>query len=279
MTSYARRFLGALEPIVSQLWFSPEMFEEGAAVGAEGLQSYFAMRSAPLGRPRPATVAAVFFNWNPTIFEQLDWTTLDPDEVLAARERAVRRSLERHLGDAPRGDISAAVELLKVAVASCRGEGRAMFAANAAMPWPDDGLAGLWHAANLLREYRGDGHIAVLVTHRVDAPEALVLQAPWLEIRPDSIYKLRAWPDEVYIAAHEGLVERGFMTPEGDLTDAGTKFREMIERETDRLADAPFDALGPERCEQLLALLAPFREAIVAVKAVPRGVAGIARGV
>ena len=42
-------------------------------------------------------------------------------------------------------------------------EGRPLYAGHADLPWPDEPLLELWHAASLLREHRGDGHIAALL--------------------------------------------------------------------------------------------------------------------
>jgi hypothetical protein len=38
---------------------------------------------------------------------------------------------------------------------------RPMFAGLSAAPWPGDAIAALVHACHLLREHRGDSHLAV----------------------------------------------------------------------------------------------------------------------
>jgi hypothetical protein len=52
-----------------------------------------------------------------------------------------------------------------------------MYAALRAVPIPADPVTRLFHAASLLREHRGDGHIAALMVERVGGLEAHVLLA------------------------------------------------------------------------------------------------------
>jgi Helix-turn-helix family len=52
--------------------------------------------------------------------------------------------------------------------------GRPLAAVKAERTVPDEPLARLWHAATLLREHRGDGHVAALIAARLDGAEALV---------------------------------------------------------------------------------------------------------
>ena len=72
---------------------------------------------------------------------------------------ALRRILGDHV-DVP--GFAGAAELLTKAATSAPFEGRPMYAALRAIPIPNDVVAGLFHAASLLREHRGDGHIAAL---------------------------------------------------------------------------------------------------------------------
>jgi hypothetical protein len=73
--------------------------------------------------------------------------------------------------------------------------GRVLAAANAALPAPDDALARLWQAATVLREHRGDGHFAALVTAGIDGCEALVLRCA-LDLRREDVQPARGWTDE-----------------------------------------------------------------------------------
>src|SRR5438067_10667818 len=87
---------------------------------------------------------------------------------------ALRRILGDHV-DSP--EFALAAELLLRAATSAPFEGRPMYAALRAISIPDDVVARLFHAASLLREHRGDGHIAALMTEGVSGLEAHVLLA------------------------------------------------------------------------------------------------------
>jgi hypothetical protein len=274
MPNTARRFLAVLEPVVSMIFFAPEAAEAYAALGLDPIEGYFCSRSAAMGRVAAEVVAAVFFNFNPELVaKSLKWDVAPPEVVVKARHEAARAALQRLLPEsegAPVPDVSRAVELLKVACAGCRPEGRPLYAAHARLPWPADDLTALWFGGNLLREYRGDGHIAVLLSHQVDAVEALLLHSPFIGGRRDVLLGSRMWDEATAAAASERLSKRGLLKPDGPLTDAGEKFREMIELETDRLATAPFDALGPEGCDELIAILRPHAVRIAERRGVPK---------
>jgi len=273
----ARRFLATLEPIADTSFFSPEIYEETAKFGVEGWQVYFMGRAAPMGPVPASVVTSTFYNFSPAIVEpSVRWDLVSPGDLLAARAAGLRRTLERLLG-AP--DVSRAVELLREAIAACKTEGRPLFAAWAAQPWPEHPLQQVWHGATLLREYRGDGHIALLVTHGLSATDAIIMHAAFRDADLSWILMSRAWGDPAYGAARERLAARGFVNADGTATDAGMKFRDMIEHETDKLATPPFEALGAERSEELLALLQPLAAKIVEGKGVPRAVAHVAKDV
>lgn len=279
LTTVARQFLGVLEPIVSMIFFAAEAHEEYETAGLDPISGYFMSRSAAMGRVSADVIASTFYNFSPDLVRQTwKWDIADPATVLAARERAVRRAYERLLmGEDGLPDVTRAVALLRVAAGACAPEGRPLFAAHAGLEWPADDLVGLWHGGNLLREFRGDGHIAVLVTHGLDATEALVLHSPFMGLTNDFLFQTRMWGEEAYQSARARLAVRGFLTDEGALTDAGAKFRDMLEMETDRCATAPFEALGVEQCAELLALLAPLRERVLERRGVPRALGTVAR--
>lgn len=259
MSAIARRFLVALEPLVTTIYFSPEAMDEYQKIGLDPVSGYFVSRSAALGHISPDAVAALFFSFNPALFHGVTWNAAEPQAVLDARSRAVDRTFTRLLGDDD-GDPTPAEagELLRAAVAGCRPEGRALFAAHAALPWPLEARAAVWHGANLLREYRGDGHIAVLLSHGLRAVDAVALHAAVRPQGSDFLLNSRMWGEEAYSQARARLVARGFMDESGKATDGGLKFREMIEVETDRIASAPFEELGAARAERLLEILKVF---------------------
>jgi hypothetical protein len=275
-TTIARRFLSVLEPIVSMVFFSAEPFEEYAKIGlVDPWAAYFCSRAAAMG-PVPAdVVVATFYNFNPELVRRsVDWKVASPVAVQDARRRGARRALERLLArdDGSTPDLSRAAELLREAVAACPPQGRPLAAAHAALPWPDDPLLATWHGAMVLREFRGDGHVAVLLTHAVEPVEAIHLHAGYLGMtgrRREAFFMTRQWDVAVMEEAAARLRERGFLDSEGALTDGGAKFRMMLEHDTDRLAVAPFAALGPDRCAELLEILEPHARTILDRKGVP----------
>jgi hypothetical protein len=267
-----RRFLVVLEPISAMCFFSPEVLEENTKLGLDAWASYFCSRAAPMGRVSADVVAATFYNFSPDIVRpNVRWDVASPEEVRAAQLRGVGRTLARVFGeDGGYPPMSRAVELLREAVGGCPPAGRPIAGAYAALPWPDEEPLALWHGATVLREYRGDGHVAVLVSHGVGPVDAIVLHAAYVGGRIDFLKATRQWGDEPLREATERLVDRGFITPDGGLTDAGGKFRLMIEHDTDRIAQAPFDALGHDKCEELLALLEPVAMRLLDAKAAPK---------
>ena len=151
--------------------------------------------------------------------------------------------------------------------------GRPIAAPHAALPWPDDPLLAIWHGANVLREFRGDGHVAALMLHGIAPVEALLLQVGYMSLSGKArewFFLTREWDGAAQKESAAALMERGFLDAEGGLTDGGGKFRGMLEHDTDRAAAAPFAALGEERCEELLKLLEPVANKILAERGVPR---------
>src|SRR4051812_26263277 len=163
----ARRFFDLVEPICLVNFFSEEPNESMAALGFTNYwDGYFAGRSAPLGRVPAEVVHAAFYNFAdgeaarhvPSV-----WETTTPEAAHAAREQGCTAALRRILGDlVTTPGFTRAGELLVLAATSAPVEGRVMYAGLRSLPVPDEPVARLWHAANMLREHRGDGHIAAL---------------------------------------------------------------------------------------------------------------------
>ena len=134
-----------------------------------------------------------------------------------------------------------------------------MYAGLRALPMPEEPVARLWHAANMLREHRGDGHIAALVSERIGGTEAHVLSALAMGIYPaESFGRIHHLPEARLAAVMDGLRDRGLLDASGRFTDAGRATKTRIESLTDALAEAPYDGLEPLELEQLIALLEPI---------------------
>jgi hypothetical protein len=147
--------------------------------------------------------------------------------------------------------------------------GRPLYAGHTSIAWPSEPHLVLWHALSLLREYRGDGHIAAMTSEGVDGPEALVLHGATAEVPPAVLQATRAWPDDEWAAAVERLRERGWLDESGAMTPEGRAHRQRVEDVTDRLAMAPWEHLGEDGCERLREVGRPLSQAIVAAGTFP----------
>src|SRR4051794_33253275 len=148
---------------------------------------YFGFRAAPLGRVGPGVVGAVCGNFAPTMVQRAipdAWTFADPGDLIHARARAAAAALRGATAEAE-AVADDVLPQLRAAVATCRAEGHALFAANAALGDREDPLEALWQACTCIREHRGDGHVAALVAGGLDGLEAHVLFAADTGVPPD----------------------------------------------------------------------------------------------
>jgi hypothetical protein len=253
-----------LEPLHAVVYYAPEVFEEVATLGyavAERWPSYFALRAAPLGAVGAGPVTSAFYSFSPaTVAEHVPaaWTVAAPDAVLAARTRGVDRAYRALLGDDIEGPaVRRAAELLRRAAEAADPAGRPLAAANAELPWPDAPHLVLWQAATVLREHRGDGHLAALLTAGLGPAESLVSFAA-IGAAPAETFASRGWSAAEWDAARQRLAERGLVDEDGLATDAGRALRTEVEATTDRLAAAPWQSLGADAVAELHELLGPL---------------------
>ncbi|MFD9218807.1 hypothetical protein ACFWDI_01950 [Streptomyces sp. NPDC060064] len=259
-----RQMWHLLEPLHAVLYYAPEVFDEVAALGyetGERWPSYFALRSAPLGSPGARQVASAFYGFSPRMVAEhvpAAWDVAAPDKVLAARLRGIDRAYRTIFGDnVDSPEFAEAAALARRAAEGVNTEGRPLAAANAELPWPDAPHLVLWQAATILREHRGDGHIAALLTAGLDPVEALVSFAG-IGAAPVETFTSRGWSEEEWSAARERLVARGLLDADGAATEAGRELRAEVERRTDELAAAPWAALADEDRDRLVELLGPL---------------------
>ncbi|MFJ8662213.1 hypothetical protein [Streptomyces sp. NPDC093795] len=251
-----------LEPLHALLYYAPEAFDEAAALGydtGERWPSYFAWRAAPLGAAGPDHVTSAFHSFSPAMvarYVPAAWDTARPAEVLAARLRAVDRTYRTVLGeDAVKGpELAEAAALARRAAEAAGTHGRPLAAANADLPWSEAPHLVLWQAATVLREHRGDGHLAALAAAGLDPVESLVSFAA-IGAAPEPVFESRGWSPAEWSAARERLAARGLVHPDRSATDAGRGLRAEVERHTDELAAAPWTALGPDDTARLADLL------------------------
>ncbi|MGN9790197.1 SCO6745 family protein [Streptomyces sp. OZ13] len=276
-----RRCHNALNPLHSTVYFSPDFTAELAQLGVEDPRAaYFAGRGAAMGAVGPGAVAAAFYNFNhDLIAEHLPavWDTAPPEAVLAARLRAVDTTLRRLLGDdaVASPEMAEAAELALRAAEACTRHARPLYAAHADLPVPEEPHLAYWHAATLLREHRGDGHLAALLAAGLDPLEALVSHtATGKGMAPRWILATRGWGRTDWEAAQSRLRERGLIDAEGELTEAGTALRAELEEHTDRLDRAPYEHLGAEGVERLTELGRGFLTSAALAGAFPEDLTG-----
>ncbi|MFC4948613.1 SCO6745 family protein [Pseudonocardia sp. GCM10023141] len=264
----ARRMYDLVEPIGLVPYFADESDEALMALGLrKNWDAYFAGRAAPLGRGVPAEVVhAIFYNFaEGEVARHIPqiWELTTPEAALAARERGCVAGLRRILGDlADDPAVARAADLLLKAATSAPVQGRALYAALRTAPVPAEPVARLWHAATLLREHRGDGHNIALVTEGVGGTEAHVLHALSVDMPAKEFGRIGHLPAAQLEAVIDGMRARGLVGADGWLTDAGRETKERVEALTDRLAEAPYNALSPSELDRLVADLEPIRAAI-----------------
>src|SRR5918997_6757949 len=231
----------AVEPLHSQVYFAPELEQHLGALGLKpGRQIYFAGRAAPMGAVGPGVVTATCCNFSPSLIARhipAAWDIASPARIVEARWAAARDSLTRLLGgpeavDVP--EVAELAELLRDACSVLSPEARPLYAAHADLPWPEEPLLQVWHGASLLREHRGDGHLAALLDADLTGLEALITHtATGRGFTVEAARTLRGWTQEQWDGASAALIERGLLTPEFRLTEDGTELRETLEAETD----------------------------------------------
>jgi hypothetical protein len=269
------------EPIHAVTYFTPEARSAYEKAGLRGFwRGYFAGRAAPLGAVGPAVVAASFFNFAPAFVARAIpgvWELTTPEEALRVRLAGATSALERLL-DGREAEAVAAAALLWRAIGELDFSGRVLASADVALPVPGDGLAGLWQAATVLREHRGDGHFAALAAADIDGCEAVVMRCA-LDLRREDMQPVRGWTDEAWDAALSRLAARGWIGADGALTSAGREAHAAVEYATDRAASRPWARLGPEATAEIAAALIPLARACAAMLPYPSPIGVPAPGV
>jgi hypothetical protein len=272
----ARRLWALAEPFHALTYFARECRDAAEQVGLRGFwNGYFAQRAAPLGPVGPEVVTAVFYNFAPDFVGRRVpqvWAGTSPAAALEARLAGVDAAVRRVLGDGwpSSPEAAEAADLAATAAAAVALPGRPLAAANTGVPVPDEPHLRLWQSLTTLREHRGDGHTVALAQREVDGITAHVLAAAAGRSDREWLMRARGWDDAAWDDATARLVARRWMD-EGELTAEGLAMVAAIEADTDRLALAPWQALGDTGCDRLAGLLAPVRRAVVAAGDWPAG--------
>jgi hypothetical protein len=268
----ARKTWRTLEPLHGFVYFSPDAEPAYVAAGLKpGRMGYFASRAAPMGAVPAEVVIATFFNFHPGLVRSVipeAWSLSSPERVLDARLSVADEGLRRMLGDAVASDElreAAALARACAELACAHPEGRALFAGHASLPWPDEPHLVLWHAQTLLREFRGDAHVAALMLYGLNGLDALISHAASGDVPADVLRTTRAYSEAEWAEGVRSLADRGIVEPDGSFTERGRQMRAAVEQRTDDSSTAPYEAIGEDGCERLRTLARPFSKTISAV--------------
>ena len=251
--SPARRLRDACEPVAMHAVWSRLTNERLARLGLDFLTSYVGGRGACLGEPAGAVVAAAFAWFEPGLVTAL-WdaarSAVPHDRLVEARDESTTASLRAVLaGDDP----SEVADLLADAALAADGMGRPLFSGLRADGRPQDPAHRLWWACGLVREHRGDSHVAAVAAAGLNAVEMNILTELWIGMPILSYTGTRGWPPEAMQHAVDRLESRGWIR-DGGLTDQGRAARLGIEQRTDEQEQAITGALGDrldELCDRL----------------------------
>jgi hypothetical protein len=257
--SKIHRMFELIEPIAT-VTFSEVPNEAFLALGMRNYwDGYFAGRAAPLGLAPAEVVHAVFYNFaDGEVARHIPWvwSKTTPQEAIAVRERGSAAALRQMVGEhADSSGLARTADLATRAAVSAPTEGRVLYAGLRAIDVPKEPVAGLWHAATLLREHRGDSHNAVLVAHGIRGTEAHVLLALSFGMKAEQFSRTHHLPQAQLAAVLERLRDRGLVDSAGSFTAAGRETRQRIEALTDALAAPAYDALTADELDELVAEL------------------------
>ena len=263
----ARRLRDAAEPLAMHAVWSRATNEALAGLGLDFLTGYVWGRAAALGEVEPAVVASAFAVFEPglvgALYDQARQACSRAD-VLATRAEATAASLEQVLAGA---DVAPVVASLRRALGAADATGRPLYSGLSSLPWPESPVGQLWRATELLREHRGDGHVAACVAAGLEAVSMNVLTELWVGMPLGSYTATRGWSPERIAEAVASLEARGLVA-DGALTDAGRRLRDEVEQRTDVAASPVVDALGDD-FEATVARLEEWSSACVAAGAFP----------
>jgi len=283
----ARRLWAALEILHDVTYFAEGVRPAGLALGLRGFwMTYFAFRAAPLGPVPAGPVVAAFAGFQPAMVAKAlpdAWSRTTPQACLEARATVSAAALRDAGADPDACDRAASI--LGPVAAAADPTGRPLFAANAAVAPPGDALGNLWQLATTLREHRGDGHIAAMVSRGITGLEAHLLQAAAGRFPQAVIRQVRGWSEDEWAAAADALRARGLLSRDGTaspdeaagpaggplrLTPGGRAVLDAIEAHTDERAwTGGLAALGEQGVEEVLALLRPSARAVAASGMLP----------
>lgn len=235
-------FWRSVEALNNFVYLVPEAATHYKAIGLKGSwMGYFASRAAPMGAASPELVIATFHGFAPHLVHRAipdAWSFATPESVLTARLDLATQVLGRAVSAERAAPLA---DALKEVVAGLDFAGKPLAAAHASIPLADDALGRFWVLDAVVREYRGDCHVALLIGEGLNGVDANVLNVAAGRTFPNQ-QALRGWSDDEWAAGKDRLRGRGWLDDAGELTDVGTAFRNELEERTDRACMAGMSA-------------------------------------
>ena len=277
-TALARTLWQAIEPLHTCVYFAPGPAQAAREAGLKGYwMGYFAGRFGPLGPVGPEVVTALAYNFAPDMVARAvpdAWRYADPAEVLPSRSAAAAEVVRHAAGEVFDGpdaltQLAELADLLWAAIAACDFGGRALGAAWSAQPRPDEPAEAVWLGAGILREHRGDGHVAAAVAEDLSGLEAVITFVATGAIEREVIAAHRGWTEQQWDEAAGALRGRGLLDAASRLTRAGQALRDAVEHRTDVLAAAPVEVLGPAAVLRAVELAVPVTRRLIDAGIVP----------
>ncbi|MEM9650721.1 MAG: hypothetical protein AAGA65_01405 [Actinomycetota bacterium] len=256
------------------VYFAREAAEEYAKEGIHGWSGYFGSRTAAMGELPTEAIIATFYNFSPDVVGPATaglWQTTTAEAMQLARFRLMASIFDDVGRDAMAPDgaaLAEATRTLEAVVGGLDWGGKALAAGNhdalAALErseFADDRLLRLWQLATIVREWRGDAHIAVLTTEPLSPVECTVIS--WAMTGAAQVKESRGWAEPTWDTAVAGLIERGWMSDTTSMSDDGKRHRAAVETRTNELARAMWAGLDDAAVNHLGDLLKPTVDAIV----------------
>jgi hypothetical protein len=242
----ARRLRDAIEPLACQSIWSEEAAERYVELGLDDwFAAYIWERTAALGMPPTALAVMAMGVWNAELIGPLfdkAVAAISREDIVATRSTAPGATVRRLLGNID-AEAAQVVEVLRRGIEAADVTARPLFAGLTAEPWPEDVAAQLVHACHLLREHRGDSHLAVCAVAGLDPIEMNILTALYCGHEPLTYTATRGWTQEQMTEALERLRARGLVSG-SSLSEEGLRFRHHLEAQTDAMQQSIIDAVG-----------------------------------
>lgn len=271
-TSPARRLRDAVEAIATVGWWSRSAAESANELGHDFFDAYVWGRAASLGTDVAASVVVSAFGvFEPQLLTasyETGRSVSSRDAVLAARATGASAGLASATAGVDVHVVKEFSSRLFTAMESLDVAARPLFGALRALATPFDPHGRAWRAAELVREHRGDGHLAACIAAGLDPVQMNVMTEVWLEYPVGEYSATRGFSKERIAVAVSELQARGWMAADSTLTEAGRAAREAIEEATDESQRCLVEACGDD-IETIITLGTTISDAVIIAHAAP----------